>query len=80
MSLTEIQKRQIRYMVSCNPTTDNMERIAALSDIDVLAELEGFKIHTIPLLQQQLTDINEEYSNNISHLNSIDNLIQLLQN
>ena len=45
--LTEIQKKQIRLMVSKNPTVENMERVALLSDIDVLAELEEFKVKEV---------------------------------
>lgn len=51
--LTDKQKHQIRLMVSSNPTVENMERVALLSDNEVLAELDVF-------ISDKLTKINEE--------------------
>lgn len=43
MALTAKQKRQIRHMIIDNPTIENMERIAALSDSEVINLLTDWK-------------------------------------
>ena len=72
MSLTETQVKQIRYMASCNPTFDNLARIASLSDESVLAEWEQFKTDRTALLQGQKDLLQfqiDEINNQIDLLN-----------
>jgi hypothetical protein len=79
MSLTDIQKQQIRLMVSCNPTVANMERIAGLNDEAVLAELETFKTNKLVQLAQEKTVVENEVTNCTSRLSAINDKITLLE-
>lgn len=78
MSLTDTQKSQIRYMVSCNPTVENMSRIGALTDGEVLSELETFKVERLPLLEQEKQNIQNEAQSCAKRLSDIENFTALL--
>jgi hypothetical protein len=77
--LTEIQKKQIRLMVSKNPTVENMERVALLSDVDVLAELELFKIseaENINNIVQSLQWQKYDFESKINHLEAEKSILE----
>ena len=79
MSLTDIQKSKIRYMTSCNPTIENMARVAELSDEEVLIEVNNFVATRLPLLQQEKNSIEQLLNENINNLEQINLLLNLLE-
>ncbi len=78
MSLTDVQKSKIRYMTSCNPTIENMSRIASLSDEEVLIEVDNFVTTRLPLLRQEKAAIEQEIQDCTVRLNTLNELIDLL--
>lgn len=78
MSLTNKQKEQIRYMVSCNPSIENMGRTALLSDEDVVAELAEFISVKIPQLQEDLQYSQDNIGYAESRIVDISSKINLL--
>lgn len=76
--LTDKQRQQIRIMVSHNPTIGNMARVANLSDVEVLAELDSFKITELEQLQQNKINMLQENSSITDRLNKINELIEIL--
>jgi hypothetical protein len=77
--LTEIEKRQIRYMVSCNPTIENMERIGSLTDTEVLAELEVFKSNELFNIEQQINETNQTLDYVNTRMEVLENKKQILE-
>lgn len=79
MSLTDTQKEQIRFMVSFNPTPENMARIGSLTDEEVLAEITAFKAERLPLLKQEKDYTLQELDGATTRLNLIKSKIELLE-
>lgn len=78
MALTDTQKAQIRFMVSQNPTIDNMERIAGLTDKAVLEEVETFKSTICPRLEQEKAMLEQQAANTQIILANTNTLIELM--
>lgn len=79
MALSDKQKKQIRYMVSCNPTIENMERISLMNDSDVLFELEIFINSKLESLREEKTQTEHQLNNSTFLLENISNNISLLE-
>lgn len=81
MSLTDLEKHQLRVMISPNDAgiVAAMERVASLSDAEARAEIAQFKASQIEQLNQQKDNLQQQIDANNDRMTALNSQIALLQ-